>query len=156
MLYVITGYYLEQLLDLPEGSAIELAYLHALVKFNSFSVKARIHETNETIDTGTIQLDDFTIGSALYLMGSMFNHSCAPNAMVVFGKDGKNKNPDPRLINVVTTRALKMDPVYPVHVDISYGPQAGRMGTKERKEILRQGYHFECNCSACNDKYVIE
>ncbi|KAF9350331.1 SET and MYND domain-containing protein 4, partial [Mortierella sp. AD094] len=162
MAYLMTGYYLERLLDLPEGSALELAYLQALVKFNSFAVKSRVSETI-TANDSMVQLDDYAIGSALYLLASMFNHSCAPNAMVVFGRDGKGlrnvkqndtKNTDPRLINVITNKTLKVDPDLPVRVDISYGPQGGRMTTKERKEQLRQSYRFECNCSACNDRYA--
>jgi hypothetical protein len=158
----MTGYYLERLLSLPEGSALELAYLQTLVRFNSFAVKSRVIESTEgSSESATMQLSDYTVGSALYLLASMFNHSCAPNAMVVFGGDGKNSsgsnrkvksNPDPRLINVITTRTLKVDPDLPVQVDISYGPQGGRMDTKERKEILKQSYLFECNCSACNDR----
>ncbi|KAF8981617.1 SET and MYND domain-containing protein 4 [Entomortierella lignicola] len=172
MSYLMTGYYLEQLLGLPEGSALELAYLQSLVKFNSFAVKARISERAED-DDPTMQVNDFSIGSALYLLTSMFNHSCAPNAMVVFGGDGKNprevmqtksnnnssssnntEESDPRLINVIISRTLKIDPDHPVQVEISYGPQGGRMATKERKEFLRQSYLFDCNCSACNDRYA--
>ncbi|KAF9433997.1 hypothetical protein BGZ76_008713, partial [Entomortierella beljakovae] len=126
--YLMTGYYLERLLDLPEGSALELAYLQTLVRFNSFAVKSRVSESVEGDDSATMQLNDYTVGSALYLLASMFNHSCAPNAMVVFGRDGRNSsgsnrkvksNPDPRLINVITTRTLKVDPDLPVQVDIS-------------------------------------
>ncbi|KAF9109944.1 SET and MYND domain-containing protein 4 [Mortierella sp. AM989] len=162
MSFLMTGFYLEQLLNLPEGSALELAYLQALVKFNSFAVKSRIFDSIEANDS-TMQVDDYAVGSALYLLASMFNHSCAPNAMVVFGRDGRGsqnvtqrdkEDPEPRMLNVLTTRALKVDPDIPVQVNISYGPQGGRMGTKERKASLKQSYLFECNCSACNDKYA--
>ncbi|KAF9207094.1 Enoyl-CoA hydratase [Haplosporangium sp. Z 27] len=170
MSYLMTGYYLEQLLGLPEGSALELAYLQSLVKFNSFAVKARISERAED-DDPTLQVNDFSIGSALYLLTSMFNHSCAPNAMVVFGGCGKNsgevmqtksnnnssssntEESDPRLINVIINRTLKIDPDHPVQVEISYGPQGGRMATKERKEyaeaVLQKIFKCPKNGYAC-------
>ncbi|KAK3824780.1 MAG: hypothetical protein J3Q66DRAFT_436000 [Benniella sp.] len=217
--FLMMGYYLQQLLGLPDGdsngkdttidltagsdgstdrdggdvgvaAAWELAYLQAMVQFNSFAVKTQIsesfdsqesHESSSSEGTNMTRMNDYAIGSALYLLASMFNHSCAPNAMVVFGKDGctlkqepssprsfkqqqqqrrqkRNGSPpvtaDPRVINVVTNKALKVDPDMPVLVEISYGPQAGRMATEERKECLRRSHLFECNCSACNDRYA--
>ncbi|KAG0225776.1 hypothetical protein B0O80DRAFT_529589 [Mortierella sp. GBAus27b] len=195
--FLMTGYYLQQLLDLQgsdsknddndndnEAAAVaeqeavtvpvswELAYLQAMVQFNSFAVKAQISEAYESHDTSSsssleegtnmTRMGEYAIGSALYLLASMFNHSCAPNAMVVFGRDGRLSSqqdpgapgPDPRAINVVTNRALKVDPDVPVLVEISYGPQGGRMATEERKECLRRSHLFECNCSACNDRYA--
>ncbi|KAF9578638.1 hypothetical protein BGW38_005464, partial [Lunasporangiospora selenospora] len=86
--FIMTGYYLQQTLDLPEDATMELAHLQSLVQFNSFAIKSRVEEQSEGSDNMKT-LQDFTIGSGLYLLASMFNHSCAPNAMVVFGKDGK-------------------------------------------------------------------
>ncbi|KAF9897501.1 SET and MYND domain-containing protein 4, partial [Lobosporangium transversale] len=162
--FLMTGYYLQWLIDLPEDLAVELAYLQALVKFNSFAIKAHFLTSMDRSKNIT-ERNEYTIGSALYPLASMFNHSCTPNAMVVFGKDGKLlqdksvggglkddfKEPDPRLINVITSKALRVDSDLPVFIKISYGPQAGRMSTKERKEYLRQSYLFECDCSACDD-----
>jgi len=212
--FLMMGYYLQQLLGLPDGdsngkdttidptagsstdrdggdvgvaTAWELAYLQAMVQFNSFAVKTQISESFDSQEssssegTNMTRMNDYAIGSALYLLASMFNHSCAPNAMVVFGKDGctlkQEPSPsspqsfkqqqqqrrqkrngsrpvtaDPRVINVVTNKALKVDPDVPVLVEISYGPQGGRMATGERKECLRRSHLFECNCSACNDR----
>ncbi|KAF8935008.1 SET and MYND domain-containing protein 4 [Dissophora ornata] len=168
--FLLTGYYLHQLLDLPEDAAVELAHLQALVQFNSFAVKSQNLESSEASES-MAHVNDYVIGSALYLLASMFNHSCAPNAMAVFGKncssalkkssvvaskqsDPSRKGPDPRVINVLTNRTLKIDPDLPVQVEISYGPQGGRMATEERKECLRRSHLFECNCSACNDRYA--
>ncbi|KAG0006694.1 hypothetical protein BGZ65_005028 [Modicella reniformis] len=47
-----------------------------------------------------------------------------------------------------------MDPNLPVLLEISFGPQGGRMATEERMEYLRHSHLFECNCSACNDRYA--
>ncbi|KAG0206463.1 Enoyl-CoA hydratase [Mortierella sp. GBA30] len=164
MSFIMTGYYLQQLLELTEDAALKLARLQALVQFNSFSIKARVNDARE--GSGAVShVEDYSIGSALYLLTSMFNHSCAPNAMVVFGEDGRNsrnklkealdtRGHDPRAINVLTTSALKVDNNLPVLVEISYGPQGGRMATEERRAYLRRSHLFECNCSACNDRYA--
>ncbi|KAF9185816.1 SET and MYND domain-containing protein 4 [Haplosporangium sp. Z 11] len=161
---LMTGYYIQRLLDLPEDAAVELAQLQAMVQVNSFAVKTRFLETRDG-ETAVDRMDDHAVGSALYLLASMFNHSCAPNAMIVFGADGRTpknatdqkvngRGPDPRAINVLTTSTLKLDKDLPVLVEISYGPQAGRMSTEERKECLKLLHYFECNCSACNDRYA--
>ncbi|KAF9957222.1 SET and MYND domain-containing protein 4 [Mortierella alpina] len=164
MSFLMTGYYLEHLFSLAPNSALELAHLQALIQFNSFAIKSRVTEARE--GSGTVnRVEDFSIGSALYLLASMFNHSCAPNAMVVFGGDGRGSEDeskassragtaDPRAINVITTSALKVDKDLPVLVEISYGPQGGRMATEERKACLQKSHLFECNCSACNDRYA--
>ncbi|KAF9962654.1 SET and MYND domain-containing protein 4 [Mortierella alpina] len=164
MSFLMTGYYLERLFSLPPNSALELAHLQALVQFNSFAIKSRMTESSEE-SNGVSRVEDFSIGSGLYLLASMFNHSCAPNAMVVFGGDGRNTldgsksssrmgSSDPRAINVITTSTLKVDKDLPVLVEISYGPQGGRMATEERKACLQRSHLFECNCSACNDRYA--
>ncbi|KAG0258620.1 SET and MYND domain-containing protein 4 [Mortierella polycephala] len=161
---LMTGYYIQRLLDLPEDAAVELAHLQAMVQVNSFAVKTRFLEARDG-ETTVDKMDDHAVGNALYLLASMFNHSCAPNAMVVFGADGRTpknaadrktnvREPDPRAINVLTTSTLKLDKDLPVLVEISYGPQAGRMSTEERKECLKLLHFFECNCSACNDRYA--
>ncbi|KAI1317809.1 SET and MYND domain-containing protein 4 [Mortierella claussenii] len=200
--FLMTGYYLERLFHLRENSAVELAHIQALIKFNSFAIKAQVQESTEvctnlsstttaptsaaseatttaasaaaaaaaaaapsSAEGNLTRLADYAIGSGLYLLASMFNHSCAPNAMVVFGANGKSllQDPtlqanstgsDPRRLNVVTNKSLKADPDLPVLIEISYGPQGGRMATEERKECLRRSHLFECNCSACNDRYA--
>ncbi|KAG9322359.1 hypothetical protein KVV02_004206 [Mortierella alpina] len=164
MSFLMTGYYLEHLFSLPSNSALELAHLQALIQFNSFAIKSRMTETHD--GSGVVnRVEDFSIGSGLYLLASMFNHSCAPNAMVVFGADGRNSTDesksayragvsDPRAINVITTSTLKVDKDLPVLLEISYGPQGGRMATEERKACLQRSHLFECNCSACNDRYA--
>ncbi|KAG0367758.1 SET and MYND domain-containing protein 4 [Gamsiella multidivaricata] len=139
--FLMTGYYLQQILDLPEDATLELAHLQAMVQFNSFAIKTQISESIEGSDSMT-HMNDYAIGSALYLLASMFNHSCAPNAMVVFGKDG------------YALRGSSKGGPNDSRVEISYGPQAGRMKMEERKECLRRSHLFECNCSACNDKYA--
>lgn len=176
--YMMAGHYFQQTMDLPDDAATEIAYLLAITMFNAFAVKSHRHG-REKDSEAMLHLHESTIGMALYLQASMFNHSCAPNAIAVFGctdpqnyadgdaeqqkgtqqrpgdatqsslgKDG----PDPRMINVMTTKTLRVDKDVPVLVEISYGPQVGRMPTHQRQLYLKTNHHFECNCTACNDR----
>lgn len=176
--YMMVGYYFQQAMDLPDDAATEIAYLLAITIFNAFAVKSHRHG-RERDSEALLHLQESTIGMALYLKASMFNHSCAPNAIAVFGctdpqnladgdaarqkdtqqspgnatQSGSSKDePDPRLINVMTTKSLKVDKDVPVLVEISYGPQVGRMPTHQRQLYLKTNHHFECNCTACNDR----
>ncbi|KAG0251318.1 SET and MYND domain-containing protein 4, partial [Linnemannia exigua] len=171
MALLVKAHYLQELMGLPKNAARELAQIQALVQFNSFAIKSKI---SEALDGGSLPIEhlkDFAVGSGVYLLASMFNHSCAPNAMVVFGRQakaslrddqvssaggggGKEKDVDPRVMNVLTSKNLKAYGSVPAQVEISYGPTGGRMATEERKECLQQVYLFECNCSACNDRYA--
>ncbi|GJJ77430.1 hypothetical protein EMPS_09789 [Entomortierella parvispora] len=192
MSYIMTGYYLQHLLGLTQADShpgledlngvdvawssipvvtMELAYLQALVQFNSFSIKNDVTEPALGSDM-MMRVNHYVIGSGVYLLASLLNHSCAPSAMTVFGNNTKTRVqtdstgdkesgatlPDPRKMNVVTTRRMQLDlskeKSPPVCIEISYGPQGGRMATDLRKEMLLQSYLFECNCSACNDMYA--
>ncbi|KAG0037956.1 SET and MYND domain-containing protein 4 [Podila clonocystis] len=177
--YLMVGHYFQQAMDLPDDAATEIAYLLASTMFNAFAVKSHRHGREK--DSGTMRhMYESTIGMALYLKASMFNHSCAPNAIAIFGctdpqnfADGNLEQPndnqqkpdatqcgsikdgmDPRSINVMTTKALKIDKDVPVLVEISYGPQVGRMSTRQRQLYLKTNHHFECNCTACNDRFA--
>ncbi|KAG0091122.1 SET and MYND domain-containing protein 4 [Podila epicladia] len=177
--FMIVGYYFQQAMDLPDDAAMEIAYLLAITMFNAFAVKSHSHGREK--DAQVLRhMHESTIGMALYLKASMFNHSCAPNAIAVFGcTDPQNltdicpeqpkysqqepdstqcvsskKGPDPRSINVMTTKAIKVDKDVPVLMEISYGPQVGRMPTRQRQLYLKTNHHFECNCTACNDRFA--
>ena len=168
MALLIKAHYLRELMGLSKNAARELAQIQALVKFNCFAIKSKMYQDADD-DGGISQQGEYVVGSGVYLLASMFNHSCAPNAMVVFGIQGKTslrggleaiagggggggKDVDPRVLNVLTSKSLKAYGSIPAQVEISYGPTGGRMPTEERKECLRQKYLFDCNCSACNDR----
>ncbi|KAH7057855.1 hypothetical protein BKA57DRAFT_432964 [Linnemannia elongata] len=167
MALLIKAHYIQELMGLSKNAARELAQIQALVKFNSFAIKSKIYQDADG-DGRICHQEEYAVGSGVYLLASMFNHSCAPNAMVVFGMHGKtslrdgletipgggDKGVDPRVLNVLTSKSLKAYGSVPTQVEISYGPTGGRMPTEERKECLRQKYLFDCNCSACNDRYA--
>lgn len=165
MALLIKAHYLQELMGLSKNAARELAQIQVLVKFNCFAIKSKIYQDADG-DGRISHQEEYAVGSGVYLLASMFNHSCAPNAMVVFGMQGKTslrgglettagsggKGVDPRVLNVLTSKSLKAYGSVPAQVEISYGPTGGRMATEERKECLRQKYLFDCNCSACNDR----
>lgn len=67
------------------------------------------------------------LGVGLFLETAMFNHSCAPNALVTF--NGKE-------LRVVATRPIKKgEPV-----TISYGPLASKVRPSDAFAALRHSY----------------
>ncbi|KAF9404522.1 SET and MYND domain-containing protein 4 [Podila epigama] len=185
--HIMVGYYFQQTLGLPDDAAMEIAYLLAITMYNAFAIKSHLHGRER--DSEMLRhMEESRIGMGLYLKACMFNHSCAPNALVVFGcTDPRNyeenlsprkqvaanqkskdvedqktndpasngtRGPDPRTINVIITKTLKVDQEVPVLIEISYGPQVGRMPLRQRQKYLRDNHQFECNCTACNDKFA--
>eukprot|EP00667_Euglena_gracilis_P009170 EG_transcript_9299 len=76
------------------------------------------------------------VGSGLFLLAAALNHSCAPNAAVVF--EG------PRLL-VQTTRDIAVGE----EITISYVEVAA--STDVRQEQLKSRYFFDCSCELCQD-----
>eukprot|EP00668_Euglena_longa_P001374 GGOE01001629.1.p1 GENE.GGOE01001629.1~~GGOE01001629.1.p1 ORF type:complete len:449 (-),score=94.06 GGOE01001629.1:108-1454(-) len=76
------------------------------------------------------------VGSGLFLHASALNHSCSPNAVVVF--DGPN-------LFVRTLRSLAPGE----EVTISYVEVAA--STDARQSQLKTRYHFDCDCQLCCD-----
>ncbi|KAF8783236.1 Histone-lysine N-methyltransferase SMYD3 like protein [Argiope bruennichi] len=78
-----------------------------------------------------------TIGTGLYLGASVFDHSCSPNADVVF--DGIN----------VHIHAIKHIPHRDISkVYISYIEQLDL--TEKRRNALLEQYYFYCHCEKCS------
>ncbi|KAI5700775.1 hypothetical protein M8J75_002758 [Diaphorina citri] len=76
------------------------------------------------------------IATAIFPSASMMNHSCDPNIINSFS--------DQYLI----VRAAKDIPSG-TEVLNCYGPHFRRMRAADRKQALREQYHFECLCSPC-------
>ncbi|CAG8510454.1 2405_t:CDS:2 [Ambispora leptoticha] len=78
----------------------------------------------------------FGIGEGTYPIGSLFNHSCRPNAVVMY--DG----------NVQIVRCIEDvnagEEIAIAYLDVVH-PR------KKRREILREKYFFECHCRKCGD-----
>ncbi|KXS16376.1 SET domain-containing protein [Gonapodya prolifera JEL478] len=85
-----------------------------------------------------------TVGSALFPLASMLNHSCAPNAAVAFSASPEHHAP---LIHVLADRDIAEGE----EVTISYvDPDGGdyKIGD-ERRMWLEWAYGFKCRCPRC-------
>ncbi|XP_075229356.1 protein-lysine N-methyltransferase SMYD4-like [Lycorma delicatula] len=83
--------------------------------------------------------------TAIFPSASMMNHSCDPNIINSFSKE---------FLIVQAVRDIpRNDEVFNC-----YGPFYRRMNTKERKEVLKKQYFFDCLCPPCqkegNDDFL--
>lgn len=78
----------------------------------------------------------FVIGEGTYPVASLFNHSCRPNAAVIF--DGA----------LAVVKALENiqpgDEITLAYVDVAHA-------RPQRKQSLKEKYFFDCNCGRCTD-----
>jgi SET and MYND domain-containing protein len=75
-------------------------------------------------------------GSAVYLLASLFNHSCDPNVNVAWPAG---------TATVKFTAARDIDPGE--QLTISYINQA--MPVAARQQVLEFSYGFQCHCALC-------
>jgi hypothetical protein len=126
------------LLDLVEISLDSDILLKHLMQFqtNSYAVSDMISSISPT---GLLNQQQTRIGCALYCLGSMFNHSCCPNAIASFSESSN-------LLMVKLSKHCK--PLEPVcH---SYGVDIWRNPSKDdRIKILQEKYFFTCRCDGC-------
>ncbi|KNA09438.1 hypothetical protein SOVF_153580 [Spinacia oleracea] len=87
-------------------------------------------------DTMTNNLEQVRVGQAIYLSGSLFNHSCVPNVHAYFTS---------RTLLIRTTEFVL--PGCPL--ELSYGPQVGQWDYSNRQRFLQDNYSFKCECSGC-------
>lgn len=78
-------------------------------------------------------------GSAVYLLASMFNHSCEPNVDVTFPKN-----------NGVLALVAAAD--VPRHTELTVSYIDTTAGRDTRQEQLRFGYGFRCQCLRCKEE----
>ncbi|KAK6342863.1 hypothetical protein TWF718_008244 [Orbilia javanica] len=77
------------------------------------------------------------IGLCLAYQSAMFNHSCDPNAVMMF---------DGRQLSIRSLKEIPKD----TEITISYIENLA--ARKERKEELKSRYFFECSCSLCSSE----
>ncbi|KAG0318434.1 SET and MYND domain-containing protein 4 [Linnemannia gamsii] len=166
MTLLIKAHYLQELMGLSKSAARELAQIQALVKFNCFAIKSKIYQSAG--DGGRIShQEEYAVGSGVYLLASMFNHSCAPNAMVVFGMQAKTslrgnlgsvggggRGVDPRVLNVLMSKSVKAYGSVPAQVEISYAETFRKRVFKCQKGsyACRPMLDDEDECLTCGEK----
>uniref|UniRef100_A0A803ML63 SET domain-containing protein n=1 Tax=Chenopodium quinoa TaxID=63459 RepID=A0A803ML63_CHEQI len=81
-------------------------------------------------------LSEARVGQAVYLSGSMFNHSCMPNIHAYF------------ISRTLLIRATEYVPGG-CPLEMSYGPQVGQWDHRNRQQFLLDRYTFKCQCNGC-------
>lgn len=76
------------------------------------------------------------VGSGLYIMHSLYNHSCAPNTLRHF--EG---------LTMITRALESISPGDQVFT--SYGGGHQHIGLSERRKKMMEDYFFNCDCPAC-------
>lgn len=89
------------------------------------------------VNSFTLSAADLTpIGVAMSPVCALFNHSCEPNAVVVFPKGGKE------MVVVALRDIAEGEEVLTSYVDVSQ-PYA------ERQKEVWERYDFHCDCALC-------
>jgi hypothetical protein len=121
------------------------SYLGSVVKGTEAWTRPKNHSIKEHVALLSIfRNNSFNLGSGLEISEAVFprisriNHSCVPNAQGNF-HEGKG------VFNVHATRDIGIDE----EVTLSYLPEFGALREK-RVEKLKEGYGFECGCTACD------
>ncbi|XP_076903718.1 uncharacterized protein LOC143558846 [Bidens hawaiensis] len=92
---------------------------------------------NSTANHTTSTVEQVRVGKAIYLAGSLYNHSCKPNIHTYF------------VSRTLYIRAI--DFVAAGHpLELSYGPQVGEWSCDKRQSSLKDQYAFVCSCTACS------
>ncbi|KAG0333962.1 hypothetical protein BG004_000614 [Podila humilis] len=103
----------------------------------------RFHCNNFSIHDGQL----FTLAEGTFPIGALFNHSCRPNAIVMY----KDNN------RIQVVRALE-DILPGQEVCTSYVDNG--VQRKERRQLLAEKYFFDCQCPRCvgvdDDEVVVE
>ncbi|XP_070025728.1 histone-lysine N-methyltransferase ASHR1 [Nicotiana sylvestris] len=81
------------------------------------------------------------VGQAVYVAGSLFNHSCRPNIHAYFLS---------RTLYVQATEYILAGS----ELELSYGPQVGQWDCKYRQQLLGDRYSFTCQCTGCSELNV--
>ncbi|KAJ9167327.1 hypothetical protein P3X46_021990 [Hevea brasiliensis] len=88
-------------------------------------------------DALTSSVDQVPVGKAIYIAGSLFNHSCQPNIHAYFLS---------RTLFIRTTEHVAAG----CPLELSYGPQVGQWDCKDRLKFLEDKYLFRCQCIGCS------
>ena len=79
-------------------------------------------------------------GSAIYALGSMFNHSCAPNVNVAWPQRN-------HLIDFVAKENVKKGEQFTIsYIDLN---EARSLDVAKRRAQLEEAYGFVCECTRC-------
>lgn len=127
----------------------KLVLLIAQVRVNAMAImhvsspesvgKPAVSRTVPTIaETITRSVQEVQVAQAVYVRGSLFNHSCDPNIHASF------------ISRRLFVHAIKpLPPGSPL--ELCYGPQVGESRLEDRQRWLEERYFFSCKCRACSE-----
>jgi hypothetical protein len=125
---------------------------------NAYAVFQMEREDSEGGDKLQTQVQR-RVGLAVYQHGSMFNHSCDPNAVVSYSNGSKLTitygvagalTPVSPLITRSSSICSTLKPIAAGdQLCHSYGPLTTRDSFQKRQDILKEKFFFCCRCSAC-------
>ncbi|XP_021900001.1 SET and MYND domain-containing protein 4 isoform X3 [Carica papaya] len=96
------------------------------------------HSYSSELSISGVSVSQLRVGQAIYLTGSLFNHSCQPNIHAYF------------LSRKLFVRATEFVAVG-CPLELSYGPEVGKLNCKDRDRFLEDEYFFECRCRGCSE-----
>ncbi|KAG0558058.1 hypothetical protein KC19_10G001400 [Ceratodon purpureus] len=112
-----------------------LARLH----INAFRIERVDQDDSEDILAAAAAsiLGESILGSAVYVLPSMYNHDCDPNVDILW--------PDNASANLVARRSIKSgEELHITYIDASMAPD-------KRRSFLEEHYGFTCKCARCRD-----
>ena len=119
-------------------SLLAIALLHHLLQSicNAHAITGLVEDTRS--GTATSTLHQTRLATAIYARVSMLNHSCEPNVMSSWRRDG-------RTIVLRASRSIAANN----EVLNCYGPHYRKMDVATRQQSLIDQYRFTCRCEAC-------
>ncbi|KAH7443730.1 hypothetical protein KP509_02G048400 [Ceratopteris richardii] len=110
----------------------------ARLSLNSFRVEILTQDTSSLLMAAAASISgDAISGSAVYILPSMYNHDCDPNTDITW--------PTNATAHLSARRDIEADEELRItYIDAS-------MPHRARQKLLKEAYHFACNCSRCKD-----
>ncbi|CAM0956538.1 unnamed protein product [Alopecurus aequalis] len=148
LLLCLQKYYRSDL-SWKEETLSQLVLLICQVKVNSMAIVCMksmdegqgLTENKGYSDGVMCSVEQVRVAQAIYMSGSLFNHSCRPNVHTYFHS---------RTLLLRSTEYIESGSP----VELSYGPQAGEMDLLERQNSLQENYKFGCRCSSCSELHL--
>lgn len=106
----------------------------------------KLENTSDEVKANTYDIEQLRYATAIYPTVSLMNHSCDPNVICSF-----KMNTNEIIIKLTKTIEMKnLSDNQEIHIWNCYGPHYLKMtNSNERKQILKEQYHFDCKCQYC-------
>ncbi|KAB5552881.1 hypothetical protein DKX38_010192 [Salix brachista] len=109
----------------------------ARIRINAFRIELAVGSYEDLLSSASACIEaEAAVGNAVYMLPSLYNHDCDPNAHIVWidNADAQLK----ALCDVEEDEELRI-----CYIDVSMDHDA-------RQSFLLQGFGFKCNCLRCS------